>query len=56
MRLGHYCSLKGEAARGDMTKKVVKYGSWKSPITSDLIVTGTIGLGDIAFDGRQKEL
>jgi dipeptidyl aminopeptidase/acylaminoacyl peptidase len=35
-----------------MTKKVVKYGSWKSPITSDLIVTGTIGLGEIAFDGE----
>jgi len=35
-----------------MTKKVVKYGSWKSPITSDLIVRGTIGLGEIAFDGE----
>lgn len=34
-----------------MTKKIVKYGSWKSPITSDLIVAGTIGLGDITFDG-----
>ena len=34
-----------------MTKKTVKYGSWKSPITSDLIVAGTIGLGDITFDG-----
>src|SRR6185295_10600015 len=27
------------------------YGSWKSPITSDLIVSGTIGLGQIALDG-----
>ena len=34
-----------------MTKKIVKYGSWKSPITSELIVAGTIGLGDITFDG-----
>jgi len=34
-----------------MTKKIVKYGSWKSPITSDLIVAGTIGLGEITFDG-----
>ncbi len=27
------------------------YGSWKSPITSDLIVSGVIGLGQIAIDG-----
>jgi dipeptidyl aminopeptidase/acylaminoacyl peptidase len=27
------------------------YGSWKSPITSDLIVSETIGLGQIAVDG-----
>src|SRR5262245_58456489 len=27
------------------------YGSWKSPITSDLIVAGTIGLEQIALDG-----
>lgn len=26
------------------------YGSWKSPITADLIVAGTIGLGSIALD------
>ncbi|MGA9768242.1 MAG: prolyl oligopeptidase family serine peptidase [Blastocatellia bacterium] len=32
-------------------KKVASYGSWKSPITSDLIVEGTIGLGEIALDG-----
>lgn len=35
-----------------MTEKMVApYGSWKSPITSDLIVAGTIGLGEIALDG-----
>ncbi len=28
------------------------YGSWKSPITADLIVAGTIGLGQIALDGE----
>jgi dipeptidyl aminopeptidase/acylaminoacyl peptidase len=33
-------------------KKVAPYGSWKSPITSDLIVAGTIGLGEIAVDGE----
>jgi dipeptidyl aminopeptidase/acylaminoacyl peptidase len=27
------------------------YGSWKSPITSDLIVSGTIGVNDVALDG-----
>ena len=27
------------------------YGSWKSPITSDLIVSGTIGLGGVRLDG-----
>ncbi|MCI0336145.1 MAG: S9 family peptidase [Acidobacteria bacterium] len=32
--------------------KVAPYGSWKSPITSDLIVSGTIGLGQIAIDGE----
>jgi dipeptidyl aminopeptidase/acylaminoacyl peptidase len=30
---------------------VSPYGSWKSPITSDLIVSGTIGLGQITIDG-----
>ncbi|MBW4695528.1 MAG: S9 family peptidase [Lyngbya sp. HA4199-MV5] len=28
------------------------YGSWKSPITSDLIVAGTIGLGGVRLDGE----
>ncbi len=27
------------------------YGTWKSPITSDLIVKGTIGIGQVALDG-----
>jgi dipeptidyl aminopeptidase/acylaminoacyl peptidase len=33
-------------------KNIAPYGSWKSPITSDLIVSGTVGLGDLAFDGE----
>ncbi|MBV9210880.1 MAG: PD40 domain-containing protein, partial [Acidobacteria bacterium] len=36
-----------------MTDKQVKpFGSWKSPITSDLIVSGTIGLSETSFDGE----
>jgi dipeptidyl aminopeptidase/acylaminoacyl peptidase len=31
---------------------VAPYGSWKSPITSDLIVTATKGLGQIVLDGE----
>src|SRR5437588_12745776 len=30
---------------------VAPYGSWKSPITSDLIVSATVGLGQVALDG-----
>lgn len=32
--------------------QVIPYGSWKSPITSDLIVAGTVGVGQIALDGN----
>jgi dipeptidyl aminopeptidase/acylaminoacyl peptidase len=31
--------------------KVAPYGSWKSPITPDLIVSGMVWLGQIALDG-----
>lgn len=31
--------------------RVVPYGSWPSPITSDLIVAGSIRLGEIRLDG-----
>jgi dipeptidyl aminopeptidase/acylaminoacyl peptidase len=31
--------------------RVAPYGSWKSPVTSDLIVSATVGLGQIALDG-----
>ncbi|MCA1992834.1 MAG: S9 family peptidase [Coleofasciculus sp. S288] len=32
-------------------KHIAPYGSWTSPITANLIVAGTIGLGQIALDG-----
>ena len=31
--------------------KIAPYGSWSSPITSDLIVASSIGLGEILLDG-----
>jgi dipeptidyl aminopeptidase/acylaminoacyl peptidase len=31
--------------------RIARYGSWASPITSDLIVASSIGLGDILVDG-----
>ena len=31
--------------------EVAPYGSWKSPITSELIVSETVGLGSIVLDG-----
>ncbi len=36
-----------------MTKapKIAPYGTWKSPITSDFIVSGAIGLMDVVLDG-----
>jgi dipeptidyl aminopeptidase/acylaminoacyl peptidase len=32
--------------------RTAPYGSWKSPITSELIVTRSVGLGQIALDGE----
>jgi dipeptidyl aminopeptidase/acylaminoacyl peptidase len=32
--------------------RVAPFGSWKSPITSDLIVSGTIGLDQVVLDGE----
>src|SRR5438105_8907599 len=32
-------------------RQTAPYGSWSSPITSDLIVASTIGLGGILLDG-----
>ena len=34
-----------------MAQKIAPYGSWKSPITSDLIVVGSIGLSQLKVDG-----
>jgi dipeptidyl aminopeptidase/acylaminoacyl peptidase len=32
-------------------RRIAPYGSWSSPITSDLIVAATIGLAEVALDG-----
>ena len=32
--------------------EIAPYGSWSSPITAEQIASGTIGLGQIAIDGR----
>src|SRR5690349_6912779 len=34
-----------------MPPSIKPYGSWLSPITSDLIVAESIGLGDVMLDG-----
>ncbi len=36
----------------EIRSKIAPYGSWRSPITSDLIVSDTIGFNQIALDGR----
>lgn len=35
------------------TRQVAAYGTWNSPITSDLIVAGSIRLGEIRLDGSE---
>ena len=34
-------------------QKLAPYGSWKSPIASDMIASETIGLEQVAFDGLE---
>jgi dipeptidyl aminopeptidase/acylaminoacyl peptidase len=34
-----------------LPRQIAPYGSWKSPITSDVIVSESIGLGQVAIDG-----
>ena len=36
-----------------MAQTIAAFGSWRSPITSDLIVSGTIGLSEVQLDGDE---
>jgi dipeptidyl aminopeptidase/acylaminoacyl peptidase len=40
------------AAMSPSSTKTARYGSWKSPITSDLIVAQSISLSDVCLDGE----
>src|SRR5438876_274015 len=40
------------AAMSSSSTKTAQYGSWKSPITSDLIVAQSISLSDVCLDGE----
>lgn len=31
--------------------QIAPYGSWKSPISTEMIITDAVGLADIALDG-----
>lgn len=35
-----------------MAPRQAPFGSWASPITSDLIVSGTVALEQVALDGE----
>src|SRR5687768_5770182 len=37
-----------------MSPRIAPYGSWKSPITSELIVTEAVGLGQLQLDGPDR--
>jgi dipeptidyl aminopeptidase/acylaminoacyl peptidase len=39
-------------ARENMRKKIAPYGSWKSPITSDMVASGNIGLAQIELKDK----
>ena len=39
------------AAKKPEASRVARYGTWKSPLTSDLIVAGVIGLEQVCLDG-----
>jgi hypothetical protein len=45
-------NLEGHTAMSS-SAKTAPYGSWKSPITSDLIVAQSISLSDVRLDGGQ---
>ena len=44
-------AIRAQQTAMSTSPKTVPYGSWKSPITSDLIVSQSVGLSEVRFDG-----
>ena len=44
-------AIRAQQTAMSISPKTAPYGSWKSPITSDLIVSQSVGLSEVRFDG-----
>ena len=44
-------AIRAQQTAMSTSPKTAPYGSWKSPITSDLIVSQSVGLSEVRFDG-----
>jgi dipeptidyl aminopeptidase/acylaminoacyl peptidase len=40
-------------AANDVNPKIAPYGTWKSPITAELVTSQLVGLGDVKLDGNE---
>ena len=43
--------MERNAAMSSLSAKTARYGSWKSPITSELIVAQSVTLSEVCLDG-----
>jgi dipeptidyl aminopeptidase/acylaminoacyl peptidase len=46
-----FVSSAGVPQRGNAAPTVAPYGSWKSPITAEMLVQGAVRFGDVSIDG-----